>query len=97
VVGFAVVRTRSRLRGPKGSGGSPTPPAALAPEAGTELLGLARSILTGAEQTFGAGRALAADPAIRRQRVRAGSIQLPGLVIPELVQLADEKLAGDSR
>ncbi len=87
------------------------PPAALAPEAGTELLGLARSILTGAEQTLGAvrynalvtwlasdaGRALAADPAIRRQRVRAGSVQLPGLVLPELVQLAAEKLAQDSR
>lgn len=82
------------------------PPAALAPEDSGELGGLARSILAGAEQTLGdvryqallawlagdTGRALAADPAIRRQRVRAGGLLLPGLVFPELVQLAAEKL-----
>lgn len=82
------------------------PPAALARETSTELGGLARSILTGAEQTLGAarfvalltwltgdvGRSLAGDPSIRRQRVRAGGIILPGLVFPELVQLAAEAL-----
>lgn len=84
------------------------PPASLAPEGVSELAGLARSILTGAEQTLGhekfllllrwlAGdqaRALAADPAIRRQRVRAGGLYLPGLVFPEMVELAREKVAG---
>jgi hypothetical protein len=84
------------------------PPAALAPEDGSELGGLARSILTGAEQTLGperfralmrwlagdAARALAADPAIRRQRVRAGGLALPGLVFPELVHLAVERAGG---
>lgn len=82
------------------------PPAALAPEAGSEREGLARSILTGMEQSLGAryttlltwltgeqGRALAADPTIRRQRVRVGGITLPGLVFPELVALAAERRA----
>lgn len=82
------------------------PPASLAPEDGSELAGLARTILAGAEQTLGAerfgalltwlagdtGRALAADPAIRRQRVRAGTVVLPGLVFPELVAIASEKV-----
>jgi hypothetical protein len=80
------------------------PPAALAPEDGSERAGLARSILTGAEQSLGperfrallrwlAGdeaRALADDPTIRRQRVRLGGLMLPGLVFPELVALARE-------
>lgn len=83
------------------------PPASLAPEDTGELAGLARSILAGAEQALGSerfrallrwlagdgGRALAADPAIRRQRVRASGIALPGLVFPELVAIAAEKLA----
>lgn len=82
------------------------PPAALAPEDGSELAGLARTILAGAEQSLGAerfrdllawlagetGRSLAADPAIRRQRVRAGGLVLPGLVFPELVAIAAEKV-----
>jgi hypothetical protein len=81
------------------------PPAALAPEQGAELDGLARSILAGAEQSLGparyqallawlageTGQALAADADIRRQRVRAGGLLLPGLVFPELVRLAQER------
>ncbi|HMQ34629.1 MAG TPA: hypothetical protein PKD53_28090 [Chloroflexaceae bacterium] len=88
------------------------PPASLEPEAGSELAGLARSILTGLEQSlrpagFAAllawltgdeGRALAATPTIRLQRVRAGGVSIPGLVFPELVELAAERLAeGDDR
>jgi hypothetical protein len=84
------------------------PPAALAPEDDGELAGLARTILAGAEQSLGrerfrdllewlagdAAREMAADPAIRRQRVRAGGLVLPGLVFPELVAIAAEKLGG---
>lgn len=82
------------------------PPAALAPEEGSEREGLARAILAGLEQSLGAryrellnwlvgeqGRAMAADPTIRRQRVRVGGVVLPGLVFPELVDLAAERLA----
>lgn len=86
-------------------------PHALTPEAGTEITGLARSILAGFEQSlkpagFAAllawlagdtGRALAADPAIRQQRVRTGSITIPGLVFPELVELAAERLQSSGR
>lgn len=82
------------------------PPHALAPEAGSEIAGLARSILAGLEQSltpasFAAllawlageqGRALAVDPSIRLQRVRAGGLAIPGLVLPELVELAAERL-----
>lgn len=82
------------------------PPAALAPELGSELGGLARSIVAGLEQSlspdgFAAlmawlasdeGRRLAASPDIRLQRVRAGGLALPGLVFPELVELAGERL-----
>ncbi|GAB4427765.1 MAG: hypothetical protein OHK0015_10030 [Chloroflexi bacterium OHK40] len=81
------------------------PPAALAPEAGSEIDGLARTILTGLESALNAegfarllawlsgpeGQALAADPTIRRQRVRAGGLSLPGLVFPELVALARQR------
>lgn len=84
------------------------PPAALATEGGEERDGLARAILTGLEQSMrperfaallgwlaGAeGRAIAAEPAIRMQRVRAGGLMLPGLVFPELVDLAAARLAG---
>lgn len=84
------------------------PPAALSPEAGSELDGLARSIMAGLEQTlspdgFAAllawlagdeGRAVAASPSIRLQRVRAGGIAVPGLVFPELVALAEARLRG---
>jgi hypothetical protein len=82
------------------------PPTALSSEDGSELAGLARSILTGAEQSLGPerfrallrwlagaeGHAIAADPAVRRQRIRAGGLVLPGLVFPELVAIADEKV-----
>lgn len=84
------------------------PPDALAPEDDGELAGLARTILAGAEQSLGrerfhtllewlagnTARELAADPAIRRQRVRAGGLVLPGLVFPELVAIAVEKGRG---
>lgn len=87
------------------------PPAALAPEEGSERLGLARSVLTGLEQSLGASfgellawlnseqsRTMAADPQIRRQRVRVGGLVLPGLILPELVELAAERLAaGEER
>lgn len=80
-------------------------PAVLTPEAGPERDGLARAILAGLEQsmrpprfaallvwlTSPAGHAIAADPAIRRQRVRAGDLLLPGLVFPELVALAEAR------
>lgn len=82
------------------------PPASLAPEAGSEISGLARSIMTGLEQSMrperfaallgwlvGAeSRALASAPEIRLQRVRAGGLMLPGLVFPELVELASDRL-----
>lgn len=81
-------------------------PHALTPEATTEIGGLARSILAGLEQSLtpasftalltwlagDKGRALAADPNIRLQRVRTGGLALPGLVLPELVELAAERL-----
>lgn len=82
------------------------PPGDLAPEAGSELAGLARSVLSGLEQQLSAegfkamlswlagdkGRALAAAPDIRMQRIRAGGITMPGLVFPELVELAASRL-----
>ncbi len=83
------------------------PPAALAPESSSELAGLARTVMAGLQQQVHPksfvsllewlagekGRALAADPDIRRQRVRVGSLTMPGLVFPELVELAAERLA----
>ncbi|PDW04504.1 hypothetical protein [Candidatus Viridilinea mediisalina] len=83
------------------------PPAALRPEEGSELAGLARAILAGLEQSltpngFAAllawlagpeGQALAADPSIRRQRVQVGGLRLPGLTLPELVALAQARQA----
>ncbi|NTU81027.1 MAG: hypothetical protein HGA45_16870 [Chloroflexales bacterium] len=84
------------------------PPAALDPEGGQEREGLARAILAGLEQSMrperfavlvawlagDEGQAIAADPAIRLQRVRAGGLALPGLVFPELVNMAAARLAG---
>jgi hypothetical protein len=81
------------------------PPTALRPEEGSEIAGLARAILAGLEQSLSPaaytalltwltgpqGRGLAADPAIRRQRVRVGGLSLPGLTLPELVNLAAER------
>lgn len=86
------------------------PPASLSPEAGTEIVGLARAILAGLEQSMqperyaallawlagDQGRAIAASPEIRLQRVRAGGLALPGLVFPELVELAVD-LSGGGR
>jgi hypothetical protein len=83
------------------------PPDSLASEDVSELGGLARSILAGAEQSLGPqrfrallrwlagpeGQSLAADPDVRRQRVRVGGLALPGLVFPELAALAREKAA----
>ncbi len=83
------------------------PPQALASEEGSELSGLARAIMNGLEQSMApdrfsvlltwlagsGGRSFAADPEIRRQRVRAGNLMLPGLVFPELVELAATRLA----
>lgn len=82
------------------------PPASLAPEPGSEREGLARSILSGLAQNLPpphynalltwlageAGQALAADPQIRRQRVRVAGMSLPGLVFPELVTLAQSQV-----
>jgi hypothetical protein len=82
------------------------PPAALAPEGSSERDGLARAILAGLEQSMrrerfavllawlagDEGRSIAADPAIRLQRVRAGGLALPGLVFPELVEQASERI-----
>ncbi len=81
------------------------PPATLAPEDGSERDGLARAIMTGLEQsmrperfaallawlTSDAGRAMAADPVIRLQRVHAGGLMIPGLVFPDLVTLAEAR------
>lgn len=81
------------------------PPGSLALENVSELGGLARSILAGAEQSLGPqrfrallrwlagaeGQSLAADANVRRQRVRVGGLTLPGLVFPELVALACAK------
>jgi hypothetical protein len=86
------------------------PPATLRAEEGSEIGGLARSILSGIEQSLSAeayakllawlagpqGRALAADPSIRRQRVRVGTLSLPGLTFPELVELASERVGASS-
>lgn len=78
------------------------PPQALSPEPGAELAGIARTLLTSLEQSLRPEQfadlrawlagpqaaALAADPAIRRQRIRMGGLYLPGLVLPELIALA---------
>lgn len=82
------------------------PPAALEPEEGSERAGLARNLLASLEPTMRrerfrallewlAGPAcaeLVADPQIRRRRVRLGSFYLPGLVLPELAELAARRL-----
>lgn len=86
------------------------PPAALRTEEGSDIAGLARSILAGVEQSLSAeayarllawlagpqGRALAEDPSIRRQRVRVGTLSLPGLTFPELVALASERVGASA-
>ncbi|PDV97344.1 hypothetical protein [Candidatus Chloroploca asiatica] len=82
------------------------PPSALSPEAGGNLLGLARTVLTGLEQsmrpeqfttlltwlTSEQARAMAQDPTIRLQRIRSGNVFIPGLVLPEVVELAAARL-----
>ncbi|MBX0327458.1 hypothetical protein K2Z83_07175 [Oscillochloris sp. ZM17-4] len=82
------------------------PPAALGPEEGSELRGIALTLLTGAEQamrpeqfdtllrwlTGDACKGLMAEPNIRFQRIRAGGLYIPGLVLPELAALAEERL-----
>lgn len=81
------------------------PPQALEPERGSDRLGLARSILTGLEQHLApahltqvlewlrsdACATLCAAPATRRQRIRLGTLTLPGLVLPELAELAAQR------
>jgi hypothetical protein len=75
------------------------PPHVLRPEAGSDRLGLARSILARLEQNLlpahyaqvqewlrsDACRSLCANPETRRQRITLGSLALPGLVLPGLV------------
>ncbi|NNJ09718.1 hypothetical protein EKD04_005210 [Chloroflexales bacterium ZM16-3] len=82
------------------------PPAALGPEDGSELRGIAVTLLTGAEQSMSpeqfdkllhwlsgdACKELMAEPKIRLQRIRAGGVYIPGLVLPELAALAEERL-----
>jgi hypothetical protein len=80
------------------------PPDALRPEAVSDRVGLARAIMVGLEQQLPAEQfshvqtwlrseacaAICANPDTRRQRIRLGSLRLPGLVLPELAQLAAE-------
>jgi hypothetical protein len=82
------------------------PPAALTSEQGSELRGIAQTLLVGAEQALrpeqfqrllqwlssDACREMIASPEIRRQRIRAGGLAIPGLVLPELADLAAERL-----
>ncbi|MEI7769805.1 MAG: hypothetical protein WCI67_07455 [Chloroflexales bacterium] len=82
------------------------PPAALGPEDASELSGIAQTLLTGAEQSLhpeqfnkllhwlcsDACKELIASPNIRLQRLRAGEVFIPGLVLPELAELAKERL-----
>jgi hypothetical protein len=82
------------------------PPTAVGPEDGSERIGLARNLLASLEPTMRperfqalvswlAGPAcaeLVADPQIRRRRVRLGGFYLPGLVLPELAELASRRL-----
>jgi hypothetical protein len=83
------------------------PPAALGPEDGSELHGIALTLLTGAEQSLrpeqfdkllhwlcgDACKELIASPDIRLQRIRAGEVYIPGLVLPELAALAAQRLS----
>jgi hypothetical protein len=83
------------------------PPAALAPEEGGELRGIALTLLTGAEQSMrpeqfdtllrwlcgDACKELIASPDVRMKRIRAGGLYIPGLVLPELALVAAERLA----
>jgi hypothetical protein len=82
------------------------PPAALGHEEGSEIRGIAQTLLTGAEQSLrpeqfdtllrwlcgDACKELIASPNIRLQRIRAGEVYIPGLVLPELAALAEERL-----
>ncbi|MEI6777383.1 MAG: hypothetical protein WCK70_10830 [Chloroflexales bacterium] len=82
------------------------PPMALDHEDGSEIHGIAQTLLTGAEQSLNAEqfttllqwlcsdtcKELIASPNIRRQRIRAGAIYIPGLVLPEMAALAEKRL-----
>lgn len=82
------------------------PPAALGPEEGSELRGIALTLMSGAEQSLRpeqfqkllywlcspACKELIDLPTIRLQRIRAGGMYIPGLVLPELAALAAERL-----
>ncbi|NTW02986.1 MAG: hypothetical protein HGA19_17175 [Oscillochloris sp.] len=86
------------------------PPHTLEQEEGSELRGIAQTFLIGAEQAMrpdqfntmlhwlcsDACKKLVADPKIRLQRIRAGGVYFPGLVLPEMVALAEDRL-GRSR
>lgn len=81
------------------------PPKVLNADESTELRGIAQTLFVGAEQslrteqfelflqwlTGAACQDMIASPDIRRQRVRIGTIFIPGLVLPELVALAQER------
>ena len=82
------------------------PPTALGHEDVSEIHGIAQTLLTGAEQSLSpdqfnkllhwlcsdACKELIASPNIRRQRIRAGAIYIPGLVLPEMAALAEKRL-----
>jgi hypothetical protein len=84
------------------------PPAALAPEeTPNERSSLALTMLLGLEQSLSPERytkllqwftgdacaKLLADPDLPTQRIRLSGLVIPGLVLPELVELARQKLA----
>lgn len=83
------------------------PPAAIIPErAESERTGIARSLLAGLEQhlpperfdrllqwfTGAACRDLLDDPHLSVKNIRLGGLSFPGLLLPELVQLAAQRL-----
>lgn len=82
------------------------PPAALKPEPGGELHGIAATLLAGLEQSLRPEqfqsllawlngdkcREFIAAPDIRMQRIRLGEIYLPGILLPELADLARARL-----
>ncbi|NJN17355.1 MAG: hypothetical protein HC822_14325 [Oscillochloris sp.] len=82
------------------------PPAAIEPEGSSERGGVARSLLMGLEMTMRPERfrallewlsgptctAMLEDPKLSRRRIRLGELYLPGLLLPDLVLQATERL-----